>query len=217
MSTPTVAPFHGGVTDPPSLVDLRPIATRTHVYGRRSWGNTRGVTLHQTACVLGEREQRWANVGAHVGITRGGKILWLHDLDALVVHGNGFNTQCVGIEIDGLYAGVEGDASTVWDDPDTRTRDVGLAPSPVQLEAARQAVRWIAATIAAGGSKLHALVAHRQAVDSRRNDPGSAIWKAVALPLIAELGLTDGGPGFKIGTGYAIPEAWDPSRTGIKY
>jgi hypothetical protein len=23
--------------------------------------------------------------------------------------------------------------------------------------------------------------------------------------------------GFKLGDGYAIPEAWDPSRTGVKY
>jgi hypothetical protein len=39
------------------------------------------------------------------------------------------------------------------------------------------------------------------------------------MPLHADkdLRLDDGGPGYKVGTGYAIPEKWDPSRKGIKY
>lgn len=206
-----------GLYLPPGLVDLRVRASKDKVYGRRTWENTTGITLHQTACVLGEREERWLNVGCHVGITRAGKILWLHDFDDLVVHGNGFNSQCVGFEIDGLYAGVDGDPKTVWDNPETAAHEQGMTPTPVQLEAVKHACRWVAHEVAHKGGKLKALVAHRQASDTRRNDPGSAIWKAVALPMMDELALSDGGVGFKIGDGYAIPEAWDPSRIGIRY
>ena len=39
----------------------------------------------------------------------------------------------------------------------------------------------------------------------------------VAMPLHKELGLDDGGPTYKVGTGSPIPEKWDPSRVGVKY
>ena len=32
-----------------------------------------------------------------------------------------------------------------------------------------------------------------------------------------ELGLTDGGKGYKLGTGYAVPEAWNPAYRGVRY
>lgn len=206
-----------GVYLPPGLIDMRARTSRSKVYGRRPWSKVTGVCLHQTACLMGERPERYENTGAHVVITRGGKIIWLHDFDELVVHGNGWNAGCVGIEIDGLYAGIEGDPRTVWDNPDTPSRELGMTMPPVQAEASRAAVRWIDREVKAKGGKLKVVVAHRQASDTRRNDPGSAIWQQVAMPLHAELHLTDGGPGFKIGDGYPIPEAWDPSRTGIKY
>lgn len=202
---------------PPGLVDMRARASKEHVYGRRPWSKVTGVCLHQTACEMGERPERYAATGAHVVITRSGKIIWLHDFDDLVVHGNGWNAQTVGFEIDGLFAGVEGDPRTVWDDPSTARHETGRPPTPEQLEAAKHAIRWVNHEVAAKGGQLKALVAHRQSSDTRRNDPGSAVWKAVALPMMAELHLSDGGPGFKIGDGYAIPEAWDPSRVGIKY
>ncbi len=183
----------------------------------RAWSTVTGITLHQTACVLGERPGRWLNVGCHVGITRGGQRLWLHDFDARVVHGNGWNTQCVGIEMDGLYEGIAGDPKTLWDDPSTKYREVGQTPTPELVQAAKEAVRWICARVAEHGGKVRALVAHRQSSESRRDDPGSALWQAVALPLHAELGLIDGGVGFKLGNGYAIPEAWDPRCVGVKY
>ena len=39
----------------------------------------------------------------------------------------------------------------------------------------------------------------------------------IALPLHEELKLTDGGIGYKLGTGLAIPEKWDPRCKGIHY
>lgn len=216
------------VSPPTKLVDLRKYARPTYrkkgvkvpvpyTPKRRPWAKTTGCTLHQTACLLGERAERMYGVGAHFVVTRGGIAYWLHDFNREVIHANGFNDQTWGIELDGLYAGVEGDPKTVWDDPSTERREQGMVLTPEAVETTCQLIRWGHYTVTSNGGPHRALVAHRQASDMRRNDPGSAIWQAVALPMMAELGLSDGGPGFKIGDGYPIPEAWDPSRKGVRY
>lgn len=203
-----------------NIIDRRKFAAQAHgpkgkwKVGRRAPSKTTGICLHQTACVLGERVERWDTVGCHVGITRAGQVIWLHSFDRIVAHGNGWNAGTVGIEIDGLFAGVEGDPSTVWDDPSTPRREQGMPLPSVQVAACLDAIRWI---VRESKGTIRALVAHRQSSADRRNDPGSAIWQAVALPMMAECGLSDGGAGFKIGDGSPIPQAWDPSRTGVRY
>lgn len=208
---------------PPGVVDRRKTAIQAHGPNRewpvydRPWSKVTGACLHQTACMLGERAERWDTAGAHLGITRAGQIIWLHDFTKVVAAANGWNAQCVSIEVDGLFAGIEGDPRTLWDDPSTAIREAEMHPTQPQIDALFVAVRWIAGDVLEhSGKPLHALVAHRQSSASRRDDPGSAIWKAAA-PLMLELQLTDGGPGFKLDDGYAIPEAWDPTRRGIKY
>src|SRR5690606_36522501 len=101
----------------------------------RSLESVTGICLHQTACHMGERPSRYDGMGAHVGVTRQGKVIWLHDWTRRVVHGNGWNAGTVGIEIDGLYAGVEGDISTVWDDPSTKHREQPMALTAEAVEA----------------------------------------------------------------------------------
>ncbi len=207
------------------LRDRRSVANQKYVYGKRDWSKVTGICLHQTACVLGERPARWDTVGAHTGVTRSGQVIWLHDFDKLVVHGNGWNAQTVGIEIDGLYAGLEDDPSTVineatrttWDDPTTTVHERPQVLTSESVEATCQLIRFICDEVERHGGKVKVLVAHRQASSSRENDPGEAIWKRIGLVMSEELGLHDGGPGFKIGSGYAIPEKWDPTRKGIKY
>jgi len=207
---------------PDNLFDRRSTAAQGHGEGGkwkvrgRAWKDVHGICLHQTACVLGERPERWDTVGAHIGITRSGKVIWLHDFNKIVCHGNGWNAQTVGIEIDGLYAGIQGDDSTVWDDPSTKTHETGMALTPEAVLSTRQVIRWIVNETAKSGGDIRVLVAHRQSSKDRRNDPGSAIWQEVALPMHAELKLGDGGVGFEIG-GYPIPEAWDPRCRGIRY
>lgn len=202
---------------PAQLVDRRKDASQEKDFGRRPWSKVTGICLHQTACVLGERPARWDAVGCHVGITRSGQVIWLHDFNRKVIHGHGWNNQTVGFEIDGLYAGVDGDPQTVWDDPSTGRRETGLAVTSEAMEAARQAIRWVVAEVQRRGGEVKALVAHRQSTDDRRNDPGSAIWQAVALPMQVELGLSDGGQGFAIGKGRPIPEEWNPAYKGTRY
>lgn len=206
---------------PASLIDRRVFAAKYHsAHGEaalRPWSKITGICLHQTACLLGERPERWDTVGAHLGVMRSGRVVWLHDFERVIWHGNNWNAGTVGIEIDGLYEGVLGDPRTVWDDPTTTIHEKGMRATPEAIEATKQTIRWICSVVAKNAGDVRALVAHRQASEDRRNDPGSELWQAIALPLHAELGLHDGGLGFKLGTGSPIPEVWDPRCNGIKY
>lgn len=201
---------------PPGLVDLRPMASTQDVGGRRSWKQITGIVLHQTACTLGERARRWYTLGAHVGVTRGGQVFWVHDLRTIVWHANGFNGSTVGIEMDGEYAGVEGNDRTFWR-PKTEPNRQPQIPTPELIEAAKAAVRWIVADVARHGGQVTRLLAHRQASADRQSDPGSRLWQDVGLAMIAEIGLSDGGPGYKVGDGLPIPGEWDPSRSTYRY
>jgi N-acetyl-anhydromuramyl-L-alanine amidase AmpD len=196
--------------------DLRSIATQVSIGGRRQWKQITGVTLHQTACLLGERPQRWSTVGAHLGVTRAGQVIWMHDFEKIVWHANLLNGATIGIEMDGTYAGVEGDDRTFWrpvDEPDRKAQ----TPTIALVEAAKATVRWICQEVARHGGRVERLLAHRQASKQRESDPGSALWQQVALPLHVELGLNDGGPGYVVGNGYPIPEKWDSRRVGVRY
>lgn len=201
---------------PGNFYDIRETADPTKRRRRRDWSEVKGICLHQTAVILGENVPRWETLGAHIGITRSGKVIWCHDFDWKVWHANGFNNQTVGIEIDGMYSGIEGNERTFWKpypgaEPQTLTHEAA--------EAARSTIRWVMRYVAMRGGKVDVLVAHRQATKKRRADPGEAIWKSVALPFLSAKNakLRDGGPGFQIDDGLPIPEAWDPDRVGIMY
>lgn len=202
---------------PDVMIDRRAFAADKHKDGgNRLWSKITGICLHQTACDMGERPERYDTLGAHFAVLRSGRVVWVHDLTRLVWHGNAWNSGTVGIEINGLFEGVQGDPKTLWDDPSTKIHEVGQRVTPEQIEATKQLVRWICSVIAKNGGDVKALVAHRQSSMDRRDDPGSEAWQTIALPLHAELGLHDGGVGFVLG-GYPIPEAWDPRCKGVKY
>lgn len=196
--------------------DLRSIASQDRLGGRRAWSKITGVTLHQTAVVLGERPERWKTLGAHLGVTREGQVVWLHDFAKIVWHANGLNAMTVGIELDGMYEGVQGDLKSFWN-PDNDPKRVPQRATNDLVEAAKATVRWVCSEVERHGGKVNHLYAHRQASKQRQSDPGSELWHLVGMALHKELTLTDGGAGFTLGDGLRIPEAWDPSRKGVKY
>jgi len=154
--------------------------------------------------------------GAHVGITRGGKVIHIHDFERLIVHGNGWELAVRG-DRDGRHVRRRRGRSAHVLAAAHGAQPQPQSPTPELIESAKMAIRWIAAMIESHGGKLNAIVAHRQASRIGSRSPGSALWQAVALPMHQELKVTDGGVGFRIGTGYAIPEAWDPRCKGIRY
>jgi hypothetical protein len=210
------------------VVDRRPFHVASYIQddkrvvytpATRTWTNTTGITLHQTACDMGERPERYDTMGAHWGVLRSGKIIRLCDNNRIVYHGNGWNGRCVGIEVNGLYAGREDDPrtavdealQTTWDNPATKSREKPQKVTAESMRALRMLCRYIAWDIEQHGGHLAVMGAHRQSSKDRRNDPGEAIWKGGALPIIGELGLSDGGPNFVLG-GYALPECWDETN-----
>lgn len=180
-----------------------------------------GICLHQTACDMGERVERYDTISVHYVILRSGRITWHADVDRILYGGNGWNNRCVHIEVNGLYPGLEDDPDTAqdeslrttWDDPTTPTRE---HPQEVTHEA-MLSLRMLVRYLAIRHPTIRFLVSHRQASADRRNDPGERIWRGEAVPIAAELGLSDGGPGFTIGDGLPIPEQWDPRRKGTRY
>jgi hypothetical protein len=72
-----------------------------------------------------------------------------------------------------------------------------------QIAAGRKLVNHLVKTIG-----LTHILAHRQAWPTRENCPGPDIWYQVGQWAIETLGLNDGGPGFKIGSGNPIPNEW---------
>jgi N-acetyl-anhydromuramyl-L-alanine amidase AmpD len=204
---------------PPVIIDRRPFTGKNKDMGPREWAKTTGWCLHQTACHLGSSSNiaRCDNVGAHFVVYQDGRIFWLHDLNRMIIHGNGWNAQTIGIEIDGLFAGIEGNPSTVWDDPSTPYHEKAMSLTAAQAESVRQLIRWGTGEVKAHGGNITKIVAHRQSSDSRRNDPGSKVWQEIAIPMSAELGCDYGGVGFRLGSGYPIPVEWDPAAVGYKY
>jgi hypothetical protein len=173
-----------------------------------------GICLHQAAVDLGERPERYDTMGAHVGISRGGLFIWEHDWDVWVCAANGWNNGTISIEVSGRYCGIEGDERTYWRNPKNPQPPQQLTPEAETTLV--QGIRWICSDVASAGGRITKLVAHRQSSADRPSDPGQAIWKATR-PIAAELGLSDGGVGFKLGDGRPIPEDWDERCAGIKY
>ncbi len=207
------------VPPPQNLVDRRAYTGTNKDYGPRTWLETYGICLHQTACHLGasKRLDRCDKIGAHFVVYQTGAVFWLHDQDRIIEHGHGWNAHTIGIEIDGLFEGVLGEPSTLWNDPDTPYVDKAMRPTTAQIEATKQLIRWNCDFIRKRGGRIRSLVAHRQSSATRPNDPGSESWQEISIPMQRELGLSSGALGFKIGTGRPIPESWDSSKKGVKY
>lgn len=185
-------------------------------HGSRTWTDITGITLHQTACVLGEKPERWYSLRAHIGVTREGQIILVNGLTSVVYHGNGFNSHDVGLEVDGTFEGVEGQPATFWK-PSSQPELTPMVPSPTQLEACRVAVQWICDEVKRHGGMVSNVHAHRMASATRRSDPGSRVWQDVGIWAQQSLGLSDQGAGYTISDGRPIPQAWDPRRLDIDY
>ena len=207
------------ISRPGDYVDARgqhPRSGLSKSHPHRAWKQITGITLHQTASLIGERETSWFGVPAHLGITRAGRVIQLYNFTDRVNHGRDLDGGDIGIEIDGYFEGVEGNNATLWRPPAEPGRKP-LQPTGEQIEAARQSVHWIRETVKAFGGRLRYVHAHRQSSKDHQSDPGSRIWHDVGVWAQAKLGLSDGGKDFAIGRGLPIPEAWDPRHSGVRY
>jgi len=171
-----------------------------------------GVSARQLAAAAGDRAtalaRRALNIAAHATVfqpdpagSHGPLLVPCAPLRWHVNHGNGLNPVTLGLEVDGLYAGVEGDARTVWG---------GKAPTVWTAEMADAVIAmiaWLLKEAKAEDMDVRYLYAHRQSSATRRGDPGELIWKTVALRAADELGLLME-PARVWGNGLPLPSAW---------
>ena len=156
------------------------------------------LVLHQMACCFKVKDPltRFLRMAPHFAILPDGRILQLHPLMAYTPASNGFNRSSVAVEFAGNFPDTKG---RYWHGPQNGRNKVTQA----QIEAGRYLIKHLIQTMG-----LKKVVAHRQSSGTRDNDPGPDVWYHVGQWAIDNLGLTDGGPGFKIGTGKAIPDVW---------
>lgn len=190
--------------------------------GLRPVGDITTIVLHQTAVKFGTTDamrrkygergalhRRFYDVACHAAALMNGDVLLVNAWRSYVYHANAANRCSLGIEIEGLYAGLAGDPRTVWGGKPAHTL------SRQTIAAARQATRLAVEQGRALGCPITRLAAHRQFSDSRIADPGQEIWQEVGLWAAAELGLTIDYDLFdrENNVGRKIPSEWDPSGT----
>jgi len=189
------------VPDPfpdPGIIDLTARADKSQRKGKRDPRKVYALVLHQMACCFNPRNplERFLTIGSHFAIANDGRILQLHPISALVWASNGFNASSVAVEFAGNFPNAKG---TWW-----KGDEYGRSRFPqAQVNGGHHLVRYLMRTIG-----LTHILAHRQSSGTRENDPGPDVWYHVGQWAVDTLGLRDGGPGFKIGTGNPIPNAW---------
>jgi len=180
--------------------------------GQRSWQDVLGVTLHQTAVVIGSPD-RCLNMPVHGAVLDDGEggaiVVLLHDPTALLWHGHGFNTHDIGIEIACRACGIEGDPRTLL--------AKGTEATDAQLEGARLLLRYYDDLVQENGGQIQFIHAHRQATKNRVGDPGSRIWAAVGEWAASALCWSVGPADFQISHGKPLPDAWTGRANGIEY
>lgn len=220
---------------PASIVDTRLEHDGAKRLRRRPWTAIDSITLHQTAtCYLqagAPREKRAidrvSKLGVHAIVMRGGFSVLANGPEWEMPQAQRiFNGRGIGVEVDGWFAGIEGDRSTFWA-PQGTDRDP-MSESPEQTRAALELIDYLVELVGSHGGRIKHLHAHRQTSRTRRSDPGELLWRTIAIPAMKKHGLTYGldeipGPKFFVprqgkiwsykGPGRPIPAAWDPSAT----
>jgi peptidoglycan hydrolase-like protein with peptidoglycan-binding domain len=178
------------------IEDRTASGTKSNRKGNRDIKKVYALVLHQTAFSRGNHSNKYDGVNSHFVILPNGKILQLHPVTALLWSSNGFNAGSVAVEFVGNFPNTKGKC---WEAKKFGCHQV----TPEQIEAGRFLIRHLIRTIG-----LTHVLAHRQSNKNRENDPGPDIWYHVGQWAIENLGLKDGGPGFRAGDGNPLPEEW---------
>lgn len=141
----------------------------------------------------------YLSTGAHFCILLDGRIIQLHPLSRMIWHGNCISPRSVAVEFEGNFPNIKG---RWWKEKNTTFVNKDN-PTPAQFDAGRFLARYLKIVLG-----IHNILAHRQSSDSRENDPGPDIWYNVGQWAVNNLGLQDGGPGFKCGSGNPILPEW---------
>jgi len=229
-----VSKAQAAIAKPPNFTDLTETAypgPRDTKVGMTPW---EGPLFHTTGSPMGvagwsedQINKRWSNTSytnkegvvvksslkAHFGITQSGRILMIHPMEWFIWHAQQGSKKWWGVEVESFDYGVPGNPKTL---PGGGFHIVPI--NDVQAEAAFELTRWMDKVLKRyTGHGVLSIRTHRQFTDDRDPDIGKTGYQKIMMPLMAEFGISDGGPGFKVGKGRAVPEAWNPAYKGIPY
>jgi hypothetical protein len=193
-----------GMWLPPDIVDKTSNTTRFHYRVRnRMSAQIDTVVLHQTSFNRGNVPDNYLSVHAHYVVLPDGTIVQLHPIESYLVASSAFNDDAIAVEFVGNFPDEHGH---YWKG-DEYGRSV---LSNLQIGGGRDLVRYLNETYG-----ISFVFAHRQgeAADLRGNCPGPDIWYNVGEWATAQLGMSDGGSGYKEGKGSPIPDSWRQPRT----
>lgn len=146
----------------------------------------------------------YLSTGAHFCIMLDGRIIQLHAMSRMIWHGHCISPGSVAVEFEGNFPNIKG---TWWYPTDKKTgKKIKVnedKPTQAQFDSGRFLACYLKVVLG-----TTTILAHRQSDDSRENDPGPDIWFNVGQWAVDKLGLSDGGPTFKCGTGKPILPEW---------
>lgn len=189
--------------DPPlKIIDMR---GRAHLkaqaaqyYRKRRAGTVvDSVVLHQMG---GDRNnstdpEDFLGVTAHYIVLRDGRVYQLWDWDDRLPSSDKLNEHSLAIE----FAGNFPSDSLSTDPRDYADPSAGMDQlSVAQARSGRKLLRYL------NQNGIENVYAHIQA--ARKNCPGPDVWGAVGEWGVRQLGMSDGGPGFHVEGGIAIPQ-----------
>jgi hypothetical protein len=186
----------GGRLEIVNMVGEAPVSKRS-----RRTKPVDAVVLHQMGLSRGNDVRRYLQVTAHFVILPNGRVVQLHPMSAQLIASHDFNYRSVAIEFAGNLRSTRGQ----WWSPETHGRDTLTA---AQAESGRKLLREL------GKQGVRFVYGHRQSFIQRGNDPGPEIWASVGQWAIDTLGMSDGGPGYFVGSGKPIPDEWRTTGVG---
>ena len=186
------------------FIDLRSIVPPPRLAsGAQDITNIQGVTLHQMGCtILPHNAERLGRINAHFLVLKDGVVIFLHDPRHFIWHGQGLSYFTMGIEIEGNYAGIEGQPWTVWKPQKFGGPD---KLSPAMLEGFANLRLYLKAWFFRQEMRWTCVMAHRQATENRPWCPGQEIWQKVGEPWSA--GVSPMGE-LTLGSGQLKPKEW---------
>ena len=147
-----------------TLVDRRGLHEPPRLYRKdlspRPWsgeGQTviRGVTLHQTGCILSEYPRMYDLGNFHIVILQNGTIILVNPFEWFIWHANDLSFATIGIEFHGNMPGIHDRPETVWNE--------GAEPNDLtdaQIRAADLLFGWLQHQFQInGGKKRHGVLA----------------------------------------------------------
>jgi peptidoglycan hydrolase-like protein with peptidoglycan-binding domain len=142
---------------------------------------------------------------AHFCILFDGRIIQLHPVSRMIWHSDCTSPGSVGVEFEGNFPNIQG---KWWYPRDKKTGKITARnedrPTKQQIDAGRFLIQYLQTV-----NGLREVLAHRQSSDIRVDDPGPDIWYNVGHWAVRNLGVNNGGPGFKCGNGTPLPTEWE--------